>query len=57
MFIDVGETVTVTMQLSQYDFSVWNVVEQGWEIPQGTTGVAIGASSRDIRLQGSVTAG
>lgn len=42
------------MELSRYDFSIWDVVEQGWTIPSGTFGVVVGASSRDVRLSGEL---
>jgi beta-glucosidase len=44
----------VTMSLSRYDFSIWDVPQQKWVIPKGKTGIFIGASSRDKRLIGSV---
>ncbi|KAF9569768.1 beta-glucosidase [Agrocybe pediades] len=55
VFLTPGQTKTVTLQLSRFDLSVWNVVKQRWEVPSGTTGISIGGSSRDIRLTGSVT--
>lgn len=55
VFIGSGESKLVTLQLSRYDFSIWDVVQQKWVIPPGSTGVSIGASSRDIKLTGSVT--
>ncbi|KAG7099440.1 hypothetical protein E1B28_001291 [Marasmius oreades] len=54
VFIAAGQSKTVTLQLSRFDFSVWNPATQRWEIPSGQTTVAIGASSRDIRLTGSI---
>jgi len=54
VFLTPGQTTTVTLQLSRFDLSIWNVVTQRWEVPAGTTGISIGASSRDIRLTGSV---
>ena len=54
--VPVGGTTSVSMQLSRYDLSFWDVVSQRWTIPAGTTGVSVGASSRDIRLKGSITA-
>ncbi|KDR85197.1 hypothetical protein GALMADRAFT_218281 [Galerina marginata CBS 339.88] len=55
IFLTPGQTTTVTMQLSRFDLSFWNVVNQQWQIPSGQTGISIGASSRDIRLTGSLT--
>jgi beta-glucosidase len=50
-----GQSKTITMQLSRYDLSIWNVVTQRWQVPTGTIGISIGASSRDVRLTGSIT--
>ncbi|KAI0095309.1 cellulose-binding beta-glucosidase [Irpex rosettiformis] len=55
VFLAVGASTTVSFELSRYDFSVWNVVSQQWDIPSGVTGISIGASSRDVRLKGSIT--
>ncbi|KAF8203069.1 beta-glucosidase [Pholiota molesta] len=55
IFLTPGQTTTVTMQLSRFDLSIWDVVNQRWSIPSGQTGILIGASSRDIRLTGSIT--
>ncbi|KAI0374300.1 beta-glucosidase [Pilatotrama ljubarskyi] len=55
VFLNQGESKTVTFQLSRYDFSVWDVVAQRWEIPQGVTGISVGASSRNLKLKGSIT--
>jgi len=50
-----GQSTTVTFQLSRYDMSFWNVTSQRFEVPSGVMGISVGASSRDIRLQGSLT--
>ncbi|KAJ7594941.1 beta-glucosidase [Mycena floridula] len=55
VFVSPGQSVSVTMQLSRFDLSIWDVVNQRWQIPAGTTSISIGASSRDIRLTGSIT--
>ncbi|RPD81819.1 beta-glucosidase [Lentinus tigrinus ALCF2SS1-7] len=55
IFLAPGESTTVTMELSRLDFSVWDVVSQSWQIPSGVTGISVGASSRDLRLKGSIT--
>ncbi|KAI0335394.1 beta-glucosidase [Cubamyces sp. BRFM 1775] len=55
VFLGPGESKTVTFQLSRYDFSIWDVVAQRWEIVQGVTGISVGASSRDLKLKGSIT--
>ncbi|KAF7309220.1 Glycoside hydrolase family 3 protein [Mycena kentingensis (nom. inval.)] len=55
VFIGAGQTTSVTMTLSRFDFATWNVVTQRWELITGTTTISVGASSRDIRLTGSIT--
>ncbi|KAJ7674294.1 beta-glucosidase [Mycena rosella] len=52
--VGVGQSVSVSMMLSRFDFSTWNVVNQRWEVATGTTTISIGASSRDIRLTGTI---
>lgn len=49
-----GQTQTVTIMLSKYDLSVWDVVGQGWRRPAGTIMVKVGASSRDLKLSAPV---
>ncbi|KAL6307374.1 beta-glucosidase [Sparassis latifolia] len=49
-----GEVQTVTISLSRYDLSVWNVAAQGWQRPAGTFAYSVGASSRDFRLNGTL---
>ncbi|KAJ3571939.1 hypothetical protein NP233_g3419 [Leucocoprinus birnbaumii] len=49
-----GRSQKVTLSLSRYDLSIWDVVAQGWRRPAGTIGVTIGASSRDARLNGTL---
>lgn len=45
----------MTITLSRYDLSVWDVVKQGWRKPDGRIGITISASSRDKRLTGVVS--
>ncbi|KAJ6606906.1 glycoside hydrolase superfamily [Mycena sp. CBHHK59/15] len=54
VFVGAGQSVAVSMTLSRFDFSTWNLVTQRWEIATGTTTISIGASSRDIRLTGTI---
>lgn len=49
------DTAEVNITLSRYDLSIWNVVDQGWQRPNGTIQVTVGASSRDSRLSGIVS--
>lgn len=54
VFLQPGESKTVTFELSRYDFSYWDVVSQSWQIAKGQTGISVGASSRDLKLKGSI---
>ncbi|KAM0326544.1 hypothetical protein ACHAQA_006413 [Verticillium albo-atrum] len=49
-----GESGTVTFRLRRKDLSYWDVDSQNWIVPEGTFGVRVGASSRDIRLEGEI---
>jgi hypothetical protein len=49
-----GHHKRVTIVLSRYDLSVWDVPEQAWKRPKGNIGVSVGASSRDRRLTGVI---
>ncbi|KAH9857905.1 beta-glucosidase [Lenzites betulinus] len=55
IFLAPGQSKTVSFELSRYDFSFWNVAAQRWDIAQGVTGLSVGASSRDLKLKGSIT--
>ncbi|CAA7266631.1 unnamed protein product [Cyclocybe aegerita] len=55
VYLTPGQSKTVTLELSRFDLSIWNVAAQRWQVPTGQTGILVGASSRDIRLTGSVT--
>jgi Fibronectin type III-like domain len=52
--IKAGEKTSVTIPLSRYDLSIWDVVGEGWKKPHGKIGVTVGASSRDARLSGVI---
>ncbi|KAI0352075.1 beta-glucosidase [Trametes cingulata] len=49
-----GSSQTVEMTMSRYDLSVWDTGAQGWKKPQGDIAFSIGASSRDLKLKGTV---
>ena len=49
-----GATQQLSFRLSDRDFSIWNVSTHAWAVVDGTFGVSIGASSRDMRLTGSI---
>ncbi|PSR70416.1 hypothetical protein PHLCEN_2v13667 [Hermanssonia centrifuga] len=54
IFLKHGQRTTVTIALSRYDLSIWDVVAQGWKKPTGTITFSVGASSRDFRLSGTI---
>ncbi|EWC44403.1 putative beta-glucosidase L [Drechslerella stenobrocha 248] len=45
---------TVTFVLKRKDLAYWDVARQLWVVPTGNFDIYIGASSRDIRLQGTM---
>jgi hypothetical protein len=51
-----GESRRVRVTLSEYALSTWSVVAQRWQRPEGDIGLSVGASSRDIRLKGTIYA-
>ena len=56
--LEPGETREVTVTLdpkaTSHLLSYWNVKTNGWEIASGDYQVYVGASSRDIRLTGTL---
>ncbi|KAF2089250.1 glycoside hydrolase family 3 protein [Saccharata proteae CBS 121410] len=44
----------VVFEVTRRDLSVWDTVVQEWRLQRGVYGVWVGASSRDLRLEGSV---
>ncbi|KAK7752827.1 hypothetical protein SLS62_005169 [Diatrype stigma] len=52
-----GEGKTVTIALTRRDLSFWDVEAQQWRIPEGVFNVYVGASSRDLRLNGTFRIG
>ncbi|KAK8201633.1 beta-glucosidase-like protein [Phyllosticta capitalensis] len=49
-----GESATAVFELRRRDLSVWNVVAQEWELQKGSYKLWVGASSRDLRLEGVI---
>ena len=49
-----GAEEMVTISMKDRDFSYWNVDTQKWTVEPGTYKVFIGASSRDIRMSGTI---
>ncbi|KAK0473186.1 beta-glucosidase [Armillaria novae-zelandiae] len=54
VYLEPGESTTVTMELSRYSFAIWDVKAQRWSIPSGTSKISVGGSSRDTRLTGTL---
>ena len=52
--LEAGESTLVTLGLDARAFSIWMVGTHAWTVVSGTFGVAVGSSSRDHRLVGSV---
>ena len=50
-----GETRHVTFNLDWLNLANWDASARGWLVTPGTFQVMVGASSRDLRLQGSFT--
>lgn len=57
MLLEPGESKTVTFSLTRRDMSVWDVVAQQWKLQDGEYGVWVGASSRDLKLNGTAMVG
>ncbi|KAI9686472.1 MAG: hypothetical protein M1820_010608 [Bogoriella megaspora] len=50
-----GASGTASFTLRNKDLAYWDVAGQRWTIPSGTFNVWVGASSRDLRLTGTLT--
>lgn len=57
VFLQPGESKSITFQLTRRDLSYWNTAISNWEIPSGGVGVAIGQSSRKLHLRGNLRYG
>lgn len=55
--LESGASGTVSFSLRKKDLSYWDVATQNWIVPEGVFGVKVGASSRDIRLEGEIVVG
>jgi hypothetical protein len=54
LYLEPGEAQGITITLSRYDLSIWDVVSQSWIRPAGTYSLSVGASSRDLRLNSTI---
>ncbi|KAK4150653.1 putative beta-glucosidase M [Chaetomidium leptoderma] len=52
-----GQREEAVFELTRRDLSVWDVVAQQWRLRRGVYRVWVGASSRDLRVGGSVVVG
>jgi len=53
--IAAGANAKVTFNLRRKDLSYWDTGSQAWVLPSGSFTVSVGASSRDIRLTGTLS--
>jgi beta-glucosidase len=51
--LDPGQSERVAVHISSRELSYWSTQAQDWVLGAGQRKVYVGASSRDIRLQGS----
>ena len=51
-----GESVTARFDLREKDLSYWDSTAKKWVLPKGDFKVEVGASSRDLKLTGKLTA-
>ncbi|CAF4515909.1 unnamed protein product, partial [Rotaria sp. Silwood2] len=54
VYLEIGESKTVTLVLTQRDVSYWNTVNQNWTVAHGkyTVWIATSANNADIKLEG-----
>jgi beta-glucosidase len=52
-----GRSKHVSVHVSRRELSYWSTAQQRWVLPKGERAVSVGASSRDLRLQGNVQVG
>ncbi len=55
VYLEPGEEKTVSYKLGKRDFAYYNVDIADWHVDSGVYEILVGASSRDIRLSGSIT--
>jgi beta-glucosidase len=54
LHLESGETKTVTFALSARDLAFWDSQSHDWKVEEGAFDIAVGASSADLRLHGSL---
>ncbi|RSL67403.1 hypothetical protein CEP51_012658 [Fusarium floridanum] len=55
VFLSAGGEAPVRFDLTRRDLSYWDVIEQNWVLRPGEYKIYVGASSRDLRLEGGFT--
>jgi beta-glucosidase len=55
--LEPGQSRVVTIHLDARQLSYWSTAKHGWVVADGRRPVYVGASSRDIRLQGDLPVG
>ncbi len=55
MWLDPGQSETVTLDLDARDFAYWNVDQHDWVVEPGDFELRIGPSSRDIQRNIPIT--
>ncbi|KAM5539636.1 hypothetical protein V8D89_006745 [Ganoderma adspersum] len=54
VLLEPGESKGVTLTLSRYDLSLLDSAAQGWRQPESPLAFAVGANSRNFRLNGTI---
>ncbi|KAG9238928.1 glycosyl hydrolase family 3 N terminal domain-containing protein [Amylocarpus encephaloides] len=52
VYLEPGESQTVSFGVMRRDLSYWDIVSQEWVIPTGFFGFSVGFSSRDMKVNG-----
>lgn len=54
VYLEAGESKTVILTFAEEDLAYYNISTQSWIVENGTYPILVGASSRDIRLNGFI---
>jgi beta-glucosidase len=52
--VPAGESRTITLHVAPRRLQYWSVASAGWVTASGSRMLSVGASSRDLRLQGCI---
>ncbi|QPC78296.1 hypothetical protein HYE68_009048 [Fusarium pseudograminearum] len=55
VFLEAGESKSVSFELMRRDLSYWDIISQQWVIPEGEFTIRVGFSSRDLKEETKVT--